>query len=93
MATKKVTVKPEKAKANLQIIVDFDNPRGVPVFGPHKNADDRVSPANGTELEVVSKAIKGSGKDNSNLPEYYYITDNKSNGKYRRYFIKKDDAS
>ena len=89
MATKTVHVLSHDAHMNLQIITDIAN--GVPTFEPVNQADrERLRPPNNTALEVVSTAITGSG---TSAQEYYYITDNPSNGIYRRYFIKKIDAS
>ncbi len=82
-----VHVHPHDVKTNCQIIKDIVG--GIPLLVPHENPADRISPPNNTALEVVGTPIKGSGLTN---PEYYYITDNPSNGIYRRYFIKKEDV-
>ena len=88
MSNKTVHVHPHDNKTNLQLITDIVN--GVPLFEPHANKAARVSPPNNTPLEVLATTIKGSGLNN---PEYYYITDNPTNGNFRRYFIKKEDVS
>jgi hypothetical protein len=90
MATKTVKVKQRSGNqsVNLQVIANTEN--GVPLFEPHEKPADRVKPPVGTALEVVSHTVTGSG---AGSPQYYYITDNPTNGTYRRYFIKLDDVS
>ena len=88
MPTKTVHVHPHDAQTNMQIIKDIVG--GVPLFEPHEKQADRIKPPAGTPLEVVSSTIKGSGLSN---PEYYYVTDNPTNGIYRRYYIKKIDVT
>ena len=87
MPNKTVHVHSHDAKTNLQIIKEIVG--GVPLLEPHEKPADRVRPPDNTALEVVDPPIKGSGLTN---PEYYYITDNPSNGIFRRYFIKKEDV-
>ena len=87
MPNKTVRVQPHDAKTNAQIIKDIVN--GAPLFEPHEKQADRIQIPAGTQLEVVSTAIKGSGLSN---PEHYYITDNPSNGIFRRYYVKKIDV-
>jgi hypothetical protein len=90
MVTKKVKVHQNDANeaTKLQIITAVEN--GVILFGAHPKPEERVKIPNGTKLEVLDPPIHGAGASN---PMYYYITDNASNGNFRRYYIKVEDTA
>jgi len=89
MATKtvKVDTADNKPNTNLQIIVGMED--GMPVFGPHAEAKDRVKIANGTQLVILNEEF---GVNPSSTTGYYYIADVAKNGNYRRYFIRSIDV-
>jgi hypothetical protein len=90
MATRKVKVRQNDPNEVTKLQIILNSAGGAIQFGAHEKPEERVKVPNGTVLEVLDAPIRGAGLSN---PDYFFITDNPSNGNFRRYFIKIEDVT